>query len=333
MGFQRVVLFVTLTVLTSTASFAQTANCDIELFRAKQDDTTSDLTDLFQLQLIDNSNYETAKRNASAKYSSYFSGDYSSFNEKRSKAFSESQFRYQRAQSRHLVSSSIDDNALAAYKACLRGTSPLTALMSKSPSARLVTIRVAFNPNSAPPRPNPLEIKFFGAKQFGSAGEAGTSSSATVTEADMNAGEKTFMFERQPGEEFVAIVQMPSLNIVAGDLALPAPPKVRIVTEVKGLAARGNASIDQPPGAPVGKSWGPSDTCVSAEPGWTIVDQSESIVSVPDGPNGPCVSARKSTANESSLCYSVSLSINAGQVCNASWTVQARQKREVRVFE
>lgn len=313
-------------------AMAEGTNCDIELFKAKQSETTSQFTDLFQLQLVDESNYDVAKKSAAAKYKSYFDGNYDSFNEKRKRAFQESQFKYQRQESRNFVSSTVDELGLAAYKACLKSGSPLTVTLEKSLSPKMVSLRVLFQPSFEVKGPNPVEVKYFGGKLFGES-EPTSPTSAKLIYPHLGVGEKKFTFERFPDVEFFASVEMTELKLSAPDVGLPVPPKLKKVLQTKGLIAKGNQTISQPKGASVGKSWGPEDTCVKADEGWTIVAGSESIASVPDGPNGPCVTAKRTAANEATVCYTVSLSINDGQTCNAAWTLEAKQSREVEIVE
>jgi hypothetical protein len=65
-------------------------------------------------------------------------------------------------EARNLVTSNVDAIALEAYKTCLNSDSALSVSFLKSPSEQLVTVRVAFFPKTAAPKPNPMVMQVIG---------------------------------------------------------------------------------------------------------------------------------------------------------------------------
>jgi hypothetical protein len=313
---------------SSSAVLSQTRDCNIEAFKAAHIEDTSFAVMLAQLKLVNASNYEEAKKSASAIVPEYFAGDFASFAAKRASTYQETHFNYSLDESKHLVTSGVDDNGLAAYKLCIQSGSSLTALLTKSPSQKIVTLRVHFEPKSPIPNPNPLVIQVIGGEPFGVAGEQ----KDKIVEASVGPGERVYIFKRISNSEFVAVVQMPSLNLAANDISLPSPPVLKEVVETKGVSANGGPMhLDQPRGAPVGKSAGPVQTCVAADAGWELLPDGGAVSFSETRPG--CFTSKSALANEGKVCFNVTLSINAGDSCDVNWTVSTKERRTVKVFQ
>jgi len=313
---------------SSSAAFCQVRDCNIEAFKAMRIEDSSLAVMLAQLKLINESNYEEAKKSASAIIPEYFAGDFKSFAQKRASTYQETHFNYSVDESKHLVTSGVDDNGLAAYKACIQSASPLTAVVTKSPSQQIVSLRVRFEPKSAIPSPNPLIIQVIGGESFGVAGDQ----KDKIVEASVGPGERVYIFKRTPNSEFVAVVQMPSLSLAANDVSLPPPPVLKEVVETRGVSVNGGPMhLDQPKGAPVGKSAGPVQTCAAADAGWVLVPDTAAISFAETRPG--CFTGKNAIADDSKVCFNVTLSINAGDTCDVNWTVSTKQRRTVRVFQ
>jgi len=313
---------------SSTLALAQVRDCNIEAFKAMRIEDSSLAVMLAQLKLINESNYEEAKKSASAIIPEYFAGDFKSFAAKRASTYQETHFNYSVDESKHLVTSGVDDNGLAAYKSCIQSGSPLTAVVTKSPSQQIVSLRVRFEPKSAIPNPNPLIIQVIGGESFGVVGDQ----KDKIVEGSAGPGERVYIFKRTPNSEFIAVVQMPSLSLAANEVSLPPPPVLKEVVETKGVSVNGGPMhIDQPKGAPVGKSAGPVQTCAAPDAGWELLPETAAVSFSETRPG--CFTGKSALANESKVCFNVTLSINAGDTCDVNWTVSAKQRRTLKVFQ
>jgi hypothetical protein len=326
--------FAIVSVVASSHAIAQGGNCDIELFKAHTSQQSSESTKLFALHLVNEGNYAEARKSASAEFPGYFSGDFKEFNTKRSQKYEETKYKYNHDHAVNIVSSGIDAVGLAAYQACLEGGSTLTATLVKSPTEQLLALRITFRPKTAVPDQNQLVIQVIGATPFGAMGDPQLSDpkSGKFVEKNFGVGERIYLLQRIPQQEFVSIAQLTTLNLAATPLVLPMPPKLVEVQEKKGIATQGGPiEISQPAGAPVGKSWGPQQTCLSPDAGWSLIPNSEKI-SFSETRNG-CVTTKMAFGIQSNVCYNVSLSINAGEICRAMWNVTAEQTRTVKMFQ
>lgn len=325
----RIATFAVIALLgSSSTALSQARDCNIEAFKAMRIEDSSLAVMLAQLKLINESNYEEAKKSASAIIPEYFAGDFKSFAAKRASTYQETRFNYSVDESKHLVTSGVDDNGLAAYTACLQSQSPLTAVVTKSPSQQIVSLRVRFEPKNAIPNPNPLIIQVIGGESFGVVGDQ----KDKIVEASVGPGERVYIFKRTPNSEFVAVVQMPSLSLAANDVSLPPPPVLKEVTETKGVSVNGGPMhLDQPKGAPVGKSAGPVQTCAVADTGWELIPDTGALSFSETRPG--CFTGKSALADESKICFNVTLSINAGDTCDVNWTVSTKQRRTLKVFQ
>jgi hypothetical protein len=158
-------------------------------------------------------------------------------------------------------------------------------------------------------------------------------------EKDLQAGEKLYRFRRTctdpavrpclPNQEFLANVQLSALNLVADPLVLPVPPKLVEKSQTKGISTQGEKH--ELSSAPEGNNAGPFPTCLSPEPGWSLVPNSEDISYAQTIPG--CVTATKAFSTESKACYNITMSVNAGHNCRAIWNVTAKQNRPVKEFQ
>lgn len=314
--------------LSTSVVLSQTRDCNIEAFKASRFEDSSLAVRQAQLKLVNEANYEEAKKTASASVPGYFNGDYASFAAKRASSYQETRFNYSLDDSRHLVTSGVDANGLAAYKSCIQSGSPLTALLTKSPSQQIVALRVNFRAETIIPNPNPLVVQVIGAELFGVVSEQ----KDKIVEANAGPGERVYLFKRIPGSEFVAVVQMPAMNLAANDVSLPSPPVFKEVVETKSVSNDGQPMhLDHPKGAPTGKSGGPILTCVTPEAGWQLVPDTGEVSFSETRPG--CFTGKSSIANESKICFNATTSINAGDICDVKWAVTAKQRRTVKVFE
>ncbi|MGJ4967456.1 MULTISPECIES: hypothetical protein [unclassified Bradyrhizobium] len=325
----RLAIFVVVALLGSSgAAFSEASDCNIEAFKAMRIEDSSLAVMLAQLKLINEANYEEAKKSASAIIPEYFAGDFKSFAAKRASMYQETRFNYSVDEAKHLVTSGVDENGLAAYTACLQSRSPLTAVVTKSPSQQIVSLRIRFEPKSAIPNPNPLIIQVIGGESFGVVGDQ----KDKIVEASVGPGERIYVFKRVPNSEFVAVVQMPSLSLAANDVSLPPPPVLKEIVQTKSISVNGGPMhLDHPTGAPVGKSAGPVQTCAAADAGWELIPDTAALSFSETRPG--CFTGKSAVADESKVCFNVTLSINAGDSCDVNWTVSTKQRRTVKVFQ
>lgn len=115
----RFIAFLCLALAMSAKSFAET--CDAALVQQTSTIREQSRFDLAWLQLVDQSNYEVAKKQANLRVGKLFSGGYEEFKTKRSEYYQEQKYQVSIDDSREELKSYLDGSQIKAWVDCKKG--------------------------------------------------------------------------------------------------------------------------------------------------------------------------------------------------------------------
>ncbi len=97
------------------------------------------------MQLIDESNYQNAKTKAGGRYKALFSGDFSTFKEKRKALFKQTSYQYDAAHSVEILKSAVSEAAIAAWTRCKLSASEIAITYKQVPGDNKMVVQLEWS--------------------------------------------------------------------------------------------------------------------------------------------------------------------------------------------
>jgi len=116
-----------LLLMSSSGSIAQVQNCDVELFKHQESESSQKATHIVFLELVNINNYEQIKQSFKGSWAGpygLFKSSFNNFKEKRDEYKKDVRYNFDETYSRNYAVSTLKSEGLEAYKACLETIMP-----------------------------------------------------------------------------------------------------------------------------------------------------------------------------------------------------------------
>jgi hypothetical protein len=225
--------------------------CDASVFMSRKKEWLNQTEIISYLDMIDKDNYSSEKKDTgitSITEGGLFSGEFTSFDEKRQKLKREINYHFDTSFSRDYAISTLDENGLAAYKACLLakvgGNSLLSYISKHTSTDDLVTFHVVLKADTNFDRSLHIDV-FGGLPEVIPPGFTNTvhvsTTGATLATNDFGIGDKQFTFRRiSKNLPFRVVPQFNNAGLPSNDIFIPAVPTMRTIQVRKPVSKSGH---------------------------------------------------------------------------------------------